>query len=66
MELLFGRKRVLKSGAQGITYEYPTTLTLHTNAEYLKDWVTYSVMDSESTFYLRNVLESNPIDIKDC
>lgn len=46
MDLLFGRKRILKNGNEGITYEYPNTLTLHTNKEYLPKWINYSVLDS--------------------
>lgn len=53
MDDLFRRRKILKSGEEGASYEYPTTLTLHTNIEYLKSWVEYSVLDSEATFYLR-------------
>jgi hypothetical protein len=56
MDEIFKRKRVLKSGDDGISYEYPNTLTLHTNIEFLKKWIQYSVLDSESTYYLRIVL----------
>ena len=58
MEDLFRRRRVLKSGGEGTSYEYPNTLTLHTNFEYLKQWIEYAVLDSESTFYLREALKS--------
>lgn len=30
MEHLFRRKKILKSGFEGKTYEFPSTLTLHT------------------------------------
>jgi len=30
---------------------------MHTSAEYIAEWVKYSVLDSESTFFLREVLE---------
>lgn len=46
MEELFKRSRVLKTGEKGVSYEYPNTLTLHTNLEYLKTWIGYSVRDS--------------------
>jgi hypothetical protein len=39
MDELFKRKRVLKSGGDGVSYEFPNTLTLHTNVEYLKRWI---------------------------
>lgn len=56
MDEIFKRKRVLKSGDNGVSYEYPNILTLHTNIEYLKRWIDYSVLDSESTYYLRITL----------
>ena len=62
MDSVFGRKRTLKSGGEGITYEYPTTLTLHTNKQYIEKWINYSVLDSESTFYLKTVLEGKSLD----
>ena len=57
MEQLFMRKKTLKSGASGKTYEFPSTLTLHTSSQYIHDWVQYAVLDSESTFFLREALE---------
>lgn len=56
MEDIFKRSRVLKTGGKGVSYEYPNTLTLHTNVEYLKKWIEYSVLDSEATYYLRATL----------
>lgn len=32
MEQKFKRKRVLKDGVEGKTYEYPSLLTLHTSS----------------------------------
>ena len=52
------RKKVLKSGVAGKTYEFPSTLTLHTSPELIGKWIDYSVLDSESTFFLREALES--------
>ena len=46
MEHLFMRKKTLKSGASGKTYEFPSTLTLHTSSRYIHDWVQYAVLDS--------------------
>ena len=46
MEHLFMRKKLLKSGEVGKTYEFPSVLTLHTSPEYIHDWVQYSVLDS--------------------
>jgi hypothetical protein len=53
MEEKFKKKRLLKNGEIGKTYEFPSLLTLHTSEEYIKDWIEYSVLDAESTFYLR-------------
>lgn len=58
MEDIFKRRKILKSGGEGVSYEYPTTLTLHTNIEYMRRWVEYSLLDSESTFFLRETLQS--------
>lgn len=46
MEHLFMRKKTLKSGETGKTFEFPSTLTLHTSPKYIHDWVQYSVLDS--------------------
>lgn len=56
MENLFARKKVLKTGEVGKIYEFPTTLTLHTTEKYIQKWVEYSVLDAESTFFLREAL----------
>ena len=56
MEEKFKKKRLLKNGETGKTYEFPSLLTLHTTEEYIKAWIEYSVLDAESTFYLRLLL----------
>ena len=52
-----------------MSYEFPNTLTLHTNLEYLKKWIDYSVLDSESTFYLglalKGLLEKDKIKVEE-
>ncbi len=53
----FKRKRIMKNGETGKTYEFPSLLNLHTTEDYIKDWIEYSVLDAESTFYLRLILE---------
>ncbi len=47
----------MKNGVIGKTYEFPSLLTLHTSEEYIKNWIEYSVLDAESTFYLRLILK---------
>lgn len=59
MDDIFKRKKILKSGEVGKTYEFPTTLTMYTSEEHIKKWIEYSALDSESTFFLRQTLESN-------
>ena len=49
-------KKILNNGVVGKTYEYPNLITLHTNEEFIKSWIEYSVLDAESTFYLRELL----------
>ena len=64
MENIFGRKRILKGGKQGINYEYPNTLTLHTNKQYLEKWINYAVLDAESTYFLYVILKRKLMDVK--
>lgn len=56
MQNIFARKKILKNGTEGKTYEFPTTLTMHTTENCLDKWVNYSVLDAESTFFLREAL----------
>lgn len=35
----FRRKRIMKDGEIGKTYEFPSILTLHTSEDYIKDWI---------------------------
>lgn len=53
---LFKRPRLLKTGEVGKTFEVPTIEELHTKSEEVETWVHYSIMDAESTYYLREVL----------
>mmetsp|Transcript_6476 Transcript_6476/g.11323 ORF Transcript_6476/g.11323 Transcript_6476/m.11323 type:complete len:662 (+) Transcript_6476:223-2208(+) len=69
MEKLFARPKVLKSGQPGKTMEMPEVEELHTSPELVRDWVHYSTLDSELTFYLREILVSelarHPLNCED-
>jgi DNA polymerase-1 len=56
MEELFAKPKVLKTGALSKVVVQPEIEELHTNPEYVKDWVNYSVLDAELTFFLREAL----------
>ena len=53
---LFMRKRILKSGEEGKTWEVPSLIELHTSEKTVVDWVNYCTLDAELTFFLRETL----------
>lgn len=57
MKTLFQSKKILASGAEGKSYVMPEIEELHTNNNYVRDWVKYSVLDAEVTYYLRDVFQ---------
>lgn len=65
MKILFRNKKLLKSGEEGKSFVMPDLIELHTDQRYLKNWITYSVLDAEVTYYLRDtfqqLLESLPV-----
>lgn len=56
MKKLFARPRVLKNGTIGKTFEYPSIIEMHTDEKLIKDWVIYSTLDAEITYFIREVL----------
>jgi len=65
MKILFRSKKLLKNGEEGKSFIMPDLEELHTDLKYLKNWITYSVLDAEVTYYLRDtfqqLLQSLPI-----
>jgi len=57
MKTLFQSKKILATGEEGKTYVMPEIEELHTNMSYVQNWVKYSVIDAEVTYYLRDVLQ---------
>lgn len=56
MKTLFRSKKQLKGGEEGKSFVMPELTELHTDLKYLKNWITYSVLDAEVTYYLRDTL----------
>lgn len=56
MKKLFARPKMLKNGPSSKMLEMPTVIDLHTQSQTVREWVTYSTLDSEVTFYLREAL----------
>ena len=52
MNQIFSQRKVLKNGEEGKTLIFPETFILHTDERYINDWVHYSCLDAESTFFL--------------
>jgi hypothetical protein len=65
MKTLFKSKKLLKNGEEGKSFIMPDLVELHTDLKYLNNWITYSVLDAEVTYYLRDtfqqLLQSLPI-----
>lgn len=54
MKTLFEYKKILKTGEEGKSFVMPSIEELHTNPLFRNKWITYSVLDTECTFYLRD------------
>jgi hypothetical protein len=52
MKQLFSYRKVLKNGEEGKTLVFPETFQLHTDERFIADWVEYSCLDAETTFFL--------------
>jgi DNA polymerase-1 len=57
MKTLFSYKKILRTGDEGKTIIMPELQELHTTPKYIKDWIKYSVIDAEATYYLRDALQ---------
>ncbi len=57
MKHIFRYKKVLANGEEGKSWVMPETDELHTNPKYIKNWIKYSVMDAEVTYYLRDAMQ---------
>ena len=71
MKVLFAKKKILRDGSEGKSIEYPSIIEMHTKEEYISDWVRYSTLDAELTFFLKvmftqelNKLQCNFEDMK--
>lgn len=56
MSKIFQRRKRLANGELGKTIEMPSILELHTSPEFVANWISYSALDAETTFFLREVL----------
>lgn len=56
MKQLFGYYRMLKNGNVGKVIIFPEIMEMHTNPQYVKDWVEYACFDAEITYFLRETL----------
>lgn len=56
MKQLFGKKKYLKDGKEGKTIEFPSIIRMHTDADLVDNWVNYSCLDAEVTFFVHRVL----------
>lgn len=57
MKTFFQFKKTLATGEEGKSYVMPEIEELHTSPKYIADWIKYSVLDAEVTFYLRDSLQ---------
>ena len=56
MKKLFAQQKILKSGEIGKSIVYPSIIEMHSTENLVKDWVFYSTLDAEVTFFLKEVL----------
>lgn len=54
----FGRREILKNGAEGKKLVVPDTIELQRNAEYAHEWIDYSTADAKLTYSLCHTLKS--------
>lgn len=57
MKSLFQFKKTLANGGEGKSFIMPNIEQLHTDTKFIHNWVTYSVLDAEVTFYLRDIFQ---------
>jgi DNA polymerase I len=56
MKQIFGYYKMLKNGSVGKIVIFPEIVEMHTNPLYVKDWIEYSCLDAEITYFLRETL----------
>lgn len=56
MKKIFAKPKILKNGSEGKTFVYPSIIEMHTDEKLINDWVQYSTLDAEITFFLKEVL----------
>ncbi len=54
---MFARRRILKNGKEGKTFEVPSIIELHTDLKLVKKWIDYSTFDAEITYWLYQSLK---------
>lgn len=57
MKKLFQYRKILANGEEGKSLIMPEIEELHTNPKFIKNWITYSVLDAEVTYYLRDLFQ---------
>jgi DNA polymerase-1 len=57
MKTLFSYRKILRNGEEGKSMIMPDLEELHTDPKYIREWINYSVIDAEATFYLRDALQ---------
>ena len=56
MKKIFAKPKILKNGETGKSIVYPSIIEMHTDETLIKDWVFYSTLDAELTYFLKEVL----------
>jgi DNA polymerase-1 len=57
MKTLFSYRKILRTGEEGKSMVMPDWEELHTSPKYIIDWIKYSVIDAETTYYLRDAFQ---------
>ena len=60
----FGFYRQLKDGSSGRILMFPDIEEMHTSPEYIEKWVEYSCFDAEITYFLRETLSKQLVQLK--
>ena len=53
---LFGQPNVRKDGSEGKIMVFPNLEEMHTSPDFVRQWVEYTVYDTEITYLLRETL----------
>jgi hypothetical protein len=52
MKNIFQVRKKLKNGLEGKSFIFPKTFSLHTDPNFVNQWVEYSCLDAETTYFL--------------